>query len=74
MRKLSIVKISMLIFIIFFITNFAQGMWITCFGYTNKLNENKFIIEKNIKENNKCIEINVSYPQLVPNSLKLIMK
>lgn len=72
MRKLSIIKISVLILIVFLITNFTQGMWITCFGYTNRLKDNKFIIEKNIKENNKCIEINVSYPQLVPDSLKLI--
>lgn len=72
MKKLRIIKASAVMLISFLITNFAQGMWITSFGDTNQLENNKFIIENKINENNECIEVNVSYPQLIPNTLKLI--
>lgn len=72
MKKLRIIKASTVMLISFLITNFAQGMWITSFGDTNQLENNKFIIENKINENNECIEVNVSYPQLIPNTLKLI--
>lgn len=72
MKKLRIIKASAVMLISFLITNFAQGMLITSFGDTNQLENNKFIIENKINENNECIEVNVSYPQLTPNTLKLI--
>ena len=43
MKKLRIIKASAVMLISFLITNFAQGMWITSFGDTNQLENNKFI-------------------------------